>query len=182
LEARVAQAVIGEIRMFGFNFAPIGWALCDGQTLSISENTALFSLLGTFYGGNGSSTFQLPNFQSRVPIHMGQGAGLSPFVLGQVGGVENVTLTVAQAASHTHLVYADGDVGSNNTPNPSGNALATFATGSNIYATAAGIQKVATMNPEMVAAAGGGQPHPNIQPYLVVNFCIALNGIFPSRN
>jgi microcystin-dependent protein len=99
-----------------------------------------------------------------------------------LGGVENVALNGEEIAAHTHLVYADGDVGSNNTPSPSGNALATFATGGNIYATAAGIKTVATMNPEMIAVAGGGQPHPNVQPYLVVNFCIALNGIFPSRN
>jgi microcystin-dependent protein len=178
----MANPYLGEIRMFGFNFAPHGFAFCNGQLLSISENTALFALLGTFYGGNGTSTFALPNFQSRIPIHQGQGSGLSQYVIGQFGGVENVTLSVTQTASHTHLVYADGDVGSNNTPNPSGNGLATFGTGSNIYATAAGIKKVVTMNPEMIASAGGGQPHTNIQPYLVVNFCIALQGIFPSRN
>jgi microcystin-dependent protein len=178
----MSDPFLGEIRMAGFNFAPLGWALCNGQTLSISQNTALFSLLGTFYGGNGTTTFQLPNFQSRVPIHQGQGSGLSPYVIGQYGGVENVTLTVGQTAAHTHLVYADGDVPSNNSPSPSGNALATFATGGDIYATAAGLKKAVTMNPLMIAAAGGGQPHPNIQPYLVVTFIIALVGIFPSRN
>jgi len=178
----MAEAFLGEIRMAGFNFAPAGWALCNGQTLSISQNTALFSLLGTTYGGNGTTTFQLPNFQSRVPIHQGQGSGLSPYVIGQYGGIENVTLTVNEIAAHTHLVYADGDVPSNNSPSPSGNALATFAAGGDIYATAAGLKKAVTMNPLMIAAAGGGQPHPNIQPYLVVNFIIALEGIFPSRN
>ncbi len=178
----MANPFLGEIRMFGFNFAPQGWAFCNGQLLSISQNDALFALLGTTYGGNGVSTFGLPNFQSRVPIHQGQGSGLSPYVIGAFGGVENVTLTVAQTAAHTHLVYADGDVPSNNSPSPSGNALATFATGGDIYATAAGLKKAVTMNPLMIAAAGGGQPHPNIQPFLVVNFCIALQGIFPSRN
>jgi microcystin-dependent protein len=178
----MADPYVGEIRIFGFNFAPQGWALCNGQLLPISQNSALFSLLGTFYGGNGTSTFALPNLQSRVAIHQGQGSGLSPYVVGQDGGIENVTLTVTQTASHTHLVYADGDVGSNNTASPNGNALATFGAGNNIYATAVGVQKVATMNPEMVASTGGGQPHTNIQPYLVVTFCIALNGIYPSRN
>ncbi len=178
----MANPYLGEIRIFGFNFAPQGWAFCNGQLLAISQNQALFALLGTYYGGNGTSTFQLPNFQGRVPIHMGQGPGLSPYVLSQIGGVENVTLSVGQTASHTHLVYADGDVGSNNSPSPSGNGMATFVAGSNIYATAAGIKKAVTMNPEMIAAAGGGQPHTNIQPYLTVNFCIALEGIFPTRN
>lgn len=178
----MADPYLGEIRMFGFTFAPQGWAFCNGQLLSITQNTALFSLLGTTYGGNGTTTFQLPDFRGRVPIHFGNGVGLSPYVEGQIGGVETVTLTLPQSASHTHLVYADGDVASNNSPSPSGNALATFATGGDIYATAAGIKKAVTMNPEMIGAAGGGQPHPNIQPYLVVNFCIALNGIFPSRN
>jgi microcystin-dependent protein len=178
----MAEAFLGEIRMFGFNFAPQGWAFCNGQLLSISQFDAVFALLGTTYGGNGVSTFGLPNFQSRVPIHQGQGFGLSPYVIGAFGGVENVTLTVGQTAAHTHLVYADGDVPSNNSPSPSGNALATFATGGDIYATAAGLKKAVTMNPLMIAAAGGGQPHPNIQPFLVVNFCIALVGVFPSRN
>jgi microcystin-dependent protein len=178
----MAEAFLGEIRMFGFNFAPQGWAMCNGQLLSISQNDALFALLGTTYGGNGTTTFGLPNLQSRVPIHQGQGSGLSPYPIGAFGGVENVTLTVSQTAAHTHLVYADGDVPSNNSPSPSGNALATFATGGDIYATAAGLKKAVTMNPLMIAAAGGGQPHGNIQPYLVVNFCIALVGIFPSRN
>jgi microcystin-dependent protein len=178
----MANPFLGEIRMFGFNFAPQGWAMCNGQLISLSQNTALFSLLGTTYGGNGTTTFGLPNLQSRVPIHFGQGSGLSNYTLGAFGGVETVTLSVAQTAAHTHLVYADGDVGSNNTPNPSGNALATFVAGSNIYATAAGFKKAVTMNPLMIAAAGGGQPHGNIQPFLVLNFCIALFGIFPSRN
>ena len=178
----MAEPYLGEIRMFGFNFAPQGWAMCNGQLLSISQNDALFALLGTFYGGNGTTTFGLPDLRSRVPIHQGEGSGLSQYVIGQYGGVENVTLTVGQTAAHTHLVYADGDVPSNNSPSPSGNALATFATGGDIYATAAGLKKAVTMNPLMIAAAGGSQPHPNIQPYLVLNLCIALQGIFPSRN
>ena len=178
----MAEAFLGEIRMFGFNFAPQGWAMCNGQLLSISQNDALFALLGTTYGGNGSSTFGLPNFQSRVPIHQGHGSGLSQYEIGEFSGVETVTLTVSQTAAHTHLVYADGDNESNNSPSPSGNALSTFGTGNNVYATAAGLMKAVTMNPLMIAAAGGGQPHTNVQPFLVVNFCIALQGIFPSRN
>ena len=149
--------------------------------LPISQNTALFSLLGTYYGGNGTSTFALPNFQSRVPIHQGQGSGLSPYVIGQAGGVENVTLTVQQLASHTHLVRADGDVGGNDATSPSGNALATFASNT-VYSNNHAPATVATMNPQMLSSAGGGQPHGNIQPYLVVTFIIALEGIFPSRN
>ncbi len=178
----MSEPFLGEIRMFGFNFAPVGWAMCNGQLLLISQNDALFSLLGTYYGGNGTTTFALPDCRSRVPIHQGQGSGLSPYTVGQRGGVETVPLTVQQVAAHSHLVYADGDVGSNNTASPSGNALATFVAGNNIYATAAGIMKAVTMNPLMVATAGGGQPHNNIQPYLALTFCIALQGIFPSRN
>ncbi len=178
----MSDQFLGEIRMVPFNFAPQGWAMCNGQLLSISQNTALFSLLGTFYGGDGVTTFALPNFQSRVPIHQGQGHGLSPYVIGQLGGVESVTLSVEQTAAHTHLIRADGDTGSNNTPSPSGAALATFAAGSNIYNTATDVAKVVTMSPLMVASTGGSQPHTNIQPYLVVTFIIALEGIYPSRN
>ncbi|HEX3467178.1 MAG TPA: tail fiber protein [Candidatus Elarobacter sp.] len=178
----MANPYLGEIRLFPFNFAPQGWAMCNGQALPISQNTALFSLIGTYYGGNGTSTFQLPDFRSRLPIHQGQGAGLSAYVIGQYGGSENVTLTTQQMPSHTHLVYADGDASSNNSPSPQDNAMATFATGSNIYATAAGLKKAVTMNPLMIAAAGGTQPHNNIQPFLVITFCIALEGIYPSRS
>lgn len=178
----MSNPFLGEIRMVPFNFAPEGWAMCNGQILSVQQNTALFSLLGTYYGGNGTSTFGLPDFRSRVPIHQGQGAGLSMYNIAQSGGTENVVMTTAQMPSHTHLVYADGDAASNNSPSPQDNAMATFATGSNIYATASGLKKAVTMNPLMIAAAGTGQGHPNIQPYLTVTFVIALVGIYPSRS
>jgi microcystin-dependent protein len=169
----VSEPFIGEIRIFGFNFAPRGWALCNGQILSIAQNTALFSLLGTTYGGNGQTTFALPNLQSRVPVHFGQGPGLSPYVLGQQGGTETVTLNTNQMPNHSHLVAA-----SSVSPNASrpGNA---FLAANGAYQTA---PDGTTMNPAMIQGSGGSQPHDNIQPYLTLNFCIALEGIFPSRN
>lgn len=169
----MSDPFLGEIRIFGFNFAPRGWAFCNGQLLSISQNAALFSLLGTTYGGDGQTTFALPNLQSRVPIHFGQGPGLSNYTLGESAGTETVTLTQNQIAAHSHLVNAsNGDPSTTRPANglPSGGgAYAASSDGS-------------TMSPGMVANAGGSQPHTNIQPYLVLNFCIALQGIFPSRN
>lgn len=172
----MAEPFLGEIRMFGFQFAPTGWAMCNGQLLPISQNTALFSLLGTTYGGNGTSTFALPNLQSSVAIHQGQGVGLSPYVIGQNGGTENVTLTQGQMPLHGHVVNASGSPGANT--RPAGGVLARATT--DIYATAP--DGSTTMNPGTIGNAGGSQPHTNIQPYLVINFCIALQGIFPSRN
>jgi microcystin-dependent protein len=175
----MANPYLGEIRTFAFSFAPIGWAMCNGQLLSISENTALFALLGTDYGGNGTTTFALPNLQSRVPIHMGQGSGLSPYVIGQLGGTETVTLLNAQMPTHTHLVNADGTAGSGAYPKPTGRILGSVGDSElKIYSPEA---PTVTMNPAMIANAGSSQPHTNIQPYLVVNCCIALSGIFPSR-
>jgi microcystin-dependent protein len=171
----MAEAYLGEIRMFGFNFAPSGWAMCNGQTLPISQNTALFALLGTTYGGNGTSTFALPNLQSSVAIHQGQRAGLSPYVIGQTGGQENVTLTSPQIPAHAHPVLANAATASGS--RPAGSVLA--RTTADIYAAA---PDGTAMNAGMIGNTGGSQPHPNIQPYLVVNFCIALQGIFPSRN
>jgi microcystin-dependent protein len=172
----MAEPFLGEIRMFGGNFAPRGWALCNGQLLPISQNTALFSLLGTTFGGDGVSTFGLPNLQGRVPIHWGQGAGLSNYNLGQVGGAENVTLQVAQMPAHSHLVSSDsGDTGASSHPN--GQLLA--SSGANaIYNKNAD----STMLPSMIQNTGGNQPHANVQPYLSVTFMIALQGIYPSRN
>ena len=171
----MSEPFIGEIRMFGFNFPPRGWALCNGQLLSIAQNSALFSLLGTFYGGDGQSTFALPNLQSRVAIHTGQGTGLSPYALGQAGGTENVTLIAQQMPAHSHSV--DANAAAATYARPAGSVLA--RTTADIYAAA---PDGTTMNAGMIAASGGGQPHPNIQPYLVLNFCIALQGIYPSRN
>jgi microcystin-dependent protein len=171
----VSDPFLGEIRMFGFNFAPRGWAFCAGQVLSIAQNTALFALIGTFYGGDGISTFALPDLRSRVGINQGQGAGLSPYVIGESGGLENVTLSTQQLPQHNHPLQV------NNSPaagdKPAGNVLA--RTGSPAYASSTdGTAMNASMNP----FTGGGQPHPNIQPFLALNFCIALQGIFPSRN
>jgi microcystin-dependent protein len=183
----VSDPFLGEIRMFGFNFAPQGWAFCNGQTMSISQFDAVFALLGTTYGGNGVTTFQLPNLQSRVPIHLGQGNGLSPYVLGELGGLENVTLTIPQMPAHNHLITADTNPLDTLASNPSGHWLS--PTGDNvtgakdIYSrTDPLLGNATTMHPQMVNVAGGSQPHPNIQPFLVLNFCIALVGIFPSRN
>jgi microcystin-dependent protein len=169
----MSDQYLGEIRMFAGNFAPYGWQLCNGQTLAISSNTALFSIIGTYYGGNGTSTFQLPNLQSRVPIHQGQGLGLSPYILGQQGGTENVTLTTQQMPQHNHTVNAVA--GPPGQDNPSGNLLAKSQTYSNSAAST-------TMAPTMIGFAGNSQPHANIQPYLAVSFIIALIGRFPSRN
>jgi microcystin-dependent protein len=172
----VSEPFVGEIRMFGFNFAPQGWALCDGQVLPISQNEALFALLGTTYGGDGTTTFALPNLQSRVPIHQGHGAGLSAYVAGQAGGTETVKLTTTQMPSHTHEVKASSSAAASNTPE--GSALAQSA--SHIYT--AEPDTSTFMNANMLRFTGGSAPHANIQPYLAVNFCIALTGIFPSQS
>ena len=169
----MSEPFLGEIRMFGFNFAPRGWAFCNGQILPIAQNTALFSLLGTTYGGNGQTTFALPNLQGRVAIHFGQGAGLSNYDLGEVAGTETVTLTQNQLPAHGHAVNAsNGDATATRPANR-------FPAGGGAYADSA---DGTTMSPTMVANAGGSQPHSNIQPFLALNFCIALSGIFPSRN
>lgn len=175
----MSEPFLGEIRMFGFQFAPEGWAMCNGQTLSISQNTALFSLLGTMYGGNGTTTFQLPNLQSRVPIHQGQGPGLSSYVMGQSSGAETVTLTSSEIPSHNHLLNCNTAGG--NAASPQNSYPAVESTGTSLdYNTAA--TSGATMNAGAIALTGGGEAHTNIQPYLCVNFCIAMEGVFPSRN
>jgi microcystin-dependent protein len=166
---------LGEIKMVGFNFAPRGFAQCNGQILSISQNTALFSLLGTTYGGNGQTTFALPDLRSRVPLHVGQGPGLSSYALGQVSGTETVTLIAQQLAPHSHTVNASATATSKS---PANNFPAVTGAGSSYAATADGT----TMNPAMTTGGGGGQPHTNLQPSLCINFVIALEGIFPSRN
>ncbi len=172
----------------GFNFAPAGYAMCNGQLLAISQNQALFSLLGTTYGGDGVSTFALPNLQGRVPIHQGNGAGLSPYVIGQVGGTENVTLATGQMPAHSHALGAFNGAG--NTSIPTGAFLAQGpSTGSGPNATAldtynpnANATPLLNLNAGAIQTAGGGQPHVNIQPYLCVNYIIALQGVFPARN
>lgn len=164
--------------MFAGNFAPIGWALCNGQTMPISQNTALFSILGTTFGGNGTTTFNLPDLQGRVPVNQGTGAGLSSYLLGQTGGTESTTLLIGNMPSHNHLVQCN--TGGGNQASPSANLPAVESTGTSLDFSDAGAN--ATMNPAMIQSAGSGTPINNIQPYLCVNFIIALEGIFPSRN
>ncbi len=175
----MAEPFLGEIKAFGFNFPPNGWAQCNGQVMPISQNTALFSLLGTMYGGDGVTTFALPDLRGRVGVHAGQGAGLSNYSQGEVAGTESVTLTVGQLPVHSHNLVASTSSG--NTADPSGAFLAKEATGvTAIYGN--GVAGNATLAAGSVTGGGGGQPHSNLQPFLVLNFCIALNGIFPSRN
>lgn len=166
----MSEPFIGEIKMFSYNFPPRTWALCNGQLLAINQNQALFSLLGTTYGGNGTTNFALPNFQGRTPISRG-----GSFVQGQTGGLENVTVLSTQMPAHTHTLVASNSGPSQGSPN--GSYLSTFTT-DNAYSGAG------TSNTAMAptGTAGATQPHPNIQPSLVINFCIALQGIFPSRN
>jgi microcystin-dependent protein len=179
------EPFIGEIKIAGFNFAPVGYAFCNGQILPIAQNTALFSLLGTTYGGNGQTTFALPNLQSRVPIHFGQGPGLSSYALGQQSGAENTTLTTNQMPAHNHpltgTVNPQGNQGAAGLSNdPSNRRWA----GTNIFTGAA--TELATMAPAAstlaVGGTGGSQPFSVVQPYLALNFIIAMQGIFPTRN
>lgn len=165
----MATPYLGEIRVFSFGFAPKGWALCNGQTLAIQQNQALFALLGTMYGGNGQTTFQLPNLQARMPIHAGNG-----FSQGQVGGESAHTLTTNEIPSHSHS--AIGVTTNATTPTATGNTWA--ASDKNPYGTTANT----TMAPSVLGNTGGSQPHNNMPPYNTLNFCIALTGIFPSRN
>ena len=172
----MSEPFVGEIRLFAFNFAPTGWAMCQGQTLPISQNTALFSLLGTTYGGNGTTTFQLPDLQGRVPLSMGNGAGLSSYEMGQAGGAENVTLTEAQMPAHSHLLQASDAPATAN--KPAGKVL-----GRARDKTFAGAPDgTTTMGPASITSVGGGQPASVLQPFLGLNFCISLFGIYPSRD
>lgn len=165
----MAQPYVGEIRMFAGNFAPAGWMFCEGQLLPISENETLFQLIGTTYGGDGDSTFALPDLRGRLPLHQGNG-----FMLAETGGVESVTLTVNQIASHTHPFLASGDPAS--TPAPASNTLGTPLTATPFFASPPAL----AISPQTIAPTGGSQPHDNFQPYLCINFIISLFGIFPS--
>jgi microcystin-dependent protein len=168
---------VAEIRIYGFNFAPKGWAFCDGQILPLSQNTALFSLLGTTYGGDGKSNFALPDMQGNAPMHPGQGPGLSLHDLGETGGSETVTLLESEIPSHSHAWKASAaDAGSGS---PAANQVGN-PSGLNMYAAASGAPLVA-FNANALAPAGGDQPHNNMMPYLTLNFCIALQGVFPPR-
>ena len=173
----MADPFVAEIRIAGFNFAPTGWALCNGQLMPISQNTALFSLLGTYYGGDGKSTFALPNLQGSAPMQQGQGPGLSLHDLGETGGEEFVTLLQSEMPAHSHSLNISTQPAVARQP---GAQLTAVATGVGFYGPNSG----ATTNlaPQAVPVAGGSQPHNNMQPYLVLNFIIALQGIFPARS
>lgn len=170
------EPFLGEIRMFTGNFAPNGWALCNGQILPISQNTALFSIIGTQFGGDGITNFALPNLQGRVAVHAGTGAGLSPYVIGQSGGVENVTLQSSQMPAHSHTAGVSSGAPASQA-RPSGN-IPGFSQNTNIYSNTA---SDSSFNSAFIQSAGGSQPHTNVQPYLAVTFIIALQGIYPSR-
>lgn len=172
----MSDPFVAEIRIFGFNFAPRGWALCNGQLLPISQNTALFALLGTTYGGDGRSTFALPNLQGSAPMHPGQGQGLSLHDLGEVGGTETVSLLESELPVHSHAMSAN-TVDPADTSAPGANATFALSTGGTLYQSAADTALASTA----LTPAGGDQPHNNMQPYQVLNFCIALQGIFPPR-
>ena len=171
----MADPFVAEIRILPFNFAPKGWAWCDGQLLPISQNTALFSLLGTTYGGDGKSTFALPDLQGSAPMHPGQGPGLSLHDLGEIGGSETVTLLQSEIPAHSHTVTVSSQLGLEN--NPVGQNAAA-GDGVNMHAPASNL---AAMSDQALAPAGGDQPHNNLQPYLTFYFNIALQGVFPPR-
>lgn len=178
----MSDPYIGEIRCFGFNFAPRDWAMCNGQTLSISQYQALFSILGTTYGGNGTSNFQLPNLQGRVPMHWGTPTNLPATEIGEVQGEEQVTLLSTQMPMHNHAVFAadPGDF-SERTAVPNNNAFLSSSAAPN-FAWAASPTLNSNLAPNAIGNQGGSQPHENRQPFLVLNFCISLFGQFPTRN
>ena len=182
------EPFLGQIQAFGFNFAPRGWAMCQGQLLSIAQNTALFSLLGTQFGGNGQTTFGLPDLRGRCLVGMGQGPGLSPVDIGQVGGSESVTLTTAQMPQHTHTATATSTLSAEGVPGDSANPQGRMLGGiPNLYKTPDPAQNKALSDQALTTAvtnapAGGSSPVDLRNPYLGINICIALEGIFPSRN
>ena len=171
---------LGEIRIFGYNFAPRGWSDCSGQLLAISQNDALFSLLGTTYGGDGQTTFALPDLRGRIPVHQGQGAGLSSYAIGQMAGTETVTLTAQQIPAHNHSLTASTAAATALTP---GNTLLPAAVaGDSFYVSDVTGAMAVPMSTQSAGSAGGSQPHENMMPTMTVRFCIAVEGIYPSRN
>ena len=180
----MSNPFLAEIRIFPFNFAPKGWAFCAGQLMPISQNTALFSLLGTTYGGDGKSTFALPNMQGNAPMHPGQGPGLSLHDLGEMSGSQTVTLLQSEMPIHSHSVNVDsGPFISGQVSTPSSQTILSQAAAPTTNAYTSGQSSTnQQMNPNMLTPAGGGLPHNNMQPYLTLNFCIALQGVFPARN
>lgn len=174
----MSEPFVGEIRMFAGNFAPRGWAFCDGQLLAVSQNDALFSLLGTIYGGDGRTTFGLPDMRGRLPLHAGTGPGLTQRRLGQKGGAENVTITVNTLPAHRHAVSASTEAGDAATP--TNNVLARVTAGNPYFTPVDGVPTV-QMASNAVSATGGSRSHDNLMPALCVHFIIALFGIYPSR-
>ncbi|HLJ50888.1 MAG TPA: tail fiber protein [Bryobacteraceae bacterium] len=168
----MSSPYVGEIRMFAGNFAPVGWALCQGQTIPISENDVLFNLIGTTYGGDGQETFKLPDLQSRVPVHQ----DFSSFVIGQSGGAESVTLTTSQIPAHSHVPLAFVNSQGGNSSNPSGSFWSQSSL-DNFSSSAPSVN----MDPAAIGSAGGSQPHDNMIPFLVINFIISLFGVFPTQ-
>jgi microcystin-dependent protein len=173
----MADPFVAEIRIFPFNFAPKGWAFCDGQLLPLSQNTALFSLLGTTYGGDGKSNFALPNVQGNAPMHPGQGPGLSLHDLGETGGTQSVSLLESEIPAHTHSMMASTQDGGDSHPQ---NNLLAQGIGIGLYI-ASNTGPFVNLNPSALPLAGGSLPHNNMQPFLTLNFCIALQGVFPPR-
>ena len=173
----MADPFVAEIRIFPINFAPRGWAWCDGQLMPISQNTALFSLLGTTYGGDGKSTFALPDLQGSAPMHPDQGPGLSPHDLGEIGGSDTVTLLQSEIPAHAHALRASTDPGALNVPTPTRSIAR--SQNANLYKTTN--TDFVAINPSVLTLAGGDQPHNNLMPYLTLYFNIALQGVFPPR-
>lgn len=176
----MADPFIGEVRIFAGNFAPRDWAFCDGQTIQISQNPALFSILGATYGGDGRTTFGVPNLQGRAPMHAGQGPGLTRRSLGERGGVDQVTLGVGDIPSHTHALQGANAVGDQ--ASPVGNAFAQSPTGRQGFFLYDNDDNTGAMDSNILASTGSQGPHNNLQPYLVLQFIIALQGTFPSRS
>jgi microcystin-dependent protein len=171
----MSEPYVGEIRLFAGNFAPVGWELCQGQLLPVSDNETLFQLLGTSYGGDGTNTFALPDLRGRVPVHAGTGAGLTPRILAEGGGAESVALNTSQMAAHTHLVSASQDPASSDYNAATG--LPATAIGTNVYGA---LGTPGPMLANAIGAAGGAQAHDNMGPYLCLNFIISLFGIYPT--
>jgi microcystin-dependent protein len=176
----MATPYVGEIRLFPYNFAPLGWMDCGGQLLSIAEYEVLYVLLGTTYGGDGVQTFALPDLRGRAPIHQGQGPGLTNRVLGERAGTETVTLTNAQVPAHTHAIYATTAAATSTTPGPG--LLPAAVSGDTFYVNTIAGNNAAAMSAQATTTAGGSQPHENTMPTLTARWCIAFAGIFPSQN
>jgi microcystin-dependent protein len=174
----MSQPFVGEIRMVGFNFAPVGWALCDGSLMAISQNDTLFNLIGTTYGGDGQNTFALPDLRGRVPVHMGQGPGLSGYIIGELSGLETVTITKQQLPPHTHPPSANG-AGPATSSSPVGNVWCNSGANGTPYSNVA---PASPMNAAALQSVGGNQPHDNMLPFQCISFVISLFGIFPSQS